>query len=371
MAWFKVDDGMAFHAKVMAAKNEAVGAWARAGAWSSAPANLTDGFIPFDVAHAIAPARVWKRLIDAKAGHEHGLADETTGGYQLHDFLDYNPNSESVRENRAEVSAKRSQAGSKGAAKRWQKHGKADGKAMANPSQTKWQTDGPDPDPGSEIPPTPHQAGGHPEPLRGSGGNSDLPDDFAEAGAADQDHAASPPLDAPAPVPRRRGSPKGPASEKSHERYGAAYAAGMTDATGDPFTPPTDSHAQLIFRTVLPVHAIDDAGQPLRGDDLLAWIRASSAEYRRALKPADVRFNPGFKPSHWKTWLDAGKPGAAAPKRGGDTRYAPLDGRVIERPLPQEEPIVRREIPVPPLAALLARKSPAAPMPKLGPTGET
>ena len=35
MAWFKVDDKLAFHPKVLTAGNTAIGLWVRAGAWSA------------------------------------------------------------------------------------------------------------------------------------------------------------------------------------------------------------------------------------------------------------------------------------------------------------------------------------------------
>lgn len=34
MSWFKVDDHLAFHRKTLAAGNEAMGLWVRAGSWS-------------------------------------------------------------------------------------------------------------------------------------------------------------------------------------------------------------------------------------------------------------------------------------------------------------------------------------------------
>lgn len=101
MSWFCIDDGFAFHAKAIAAGNEACGAWARAGSWSGAPANLTDGYIPKDVAHQIARPAIWQKLIDAKAGKEHGLIEVRPDGYQIHDYLKYNPSAEKVRAKRA------------------------------------------------------------------------------------------------------------------------------------------------------------------------------------------------------------------------------------------------------------------------------
>lgn len=75
------DSKIAFGAKHVAAGNEACGAWIRAVAWAAQ--HSSDGFIPRAVAHAIAPKRVWARLIRAKVGDDAGLAVECDGGYAL------------------------------------------------------------------------------------------------------------------------------------------------------------------------------------------------------------------------------------------------------------------------------------------------
>lgn len=98
-SWFRVDPGAVFDKKVEAAGNEAFGAWVRAGAWSAG--NLTDGHIPRATAHKIAPPRVWARAIAAE------LVEATDVGYQIHDYLDWNPSADEVRSK----SAKRAAAG--------------------------------------------------------------------------------------------------------------------------------------------------------------------------------------------------------------------------------------------------------------------
>jgi hypothetical protein len=110
MPWFKIDDKAAFNRKLVGAGNEAVGAWARAGAWSSGEG--TDGHVPEHIALLIAPAKVWKRLVAAR------LVDVTPDGYALHDFLAYNPsaadvaaNREAERQRKAEWRAKTVRAG--------------------------------------------------------------------------------------------------------------------------------------------------------------------------------------------------------------------------------------------------------------------
>lgn len=106
MSWFRLDDKGAFHAKVTSAGNEAYGAWCRAGQLSCSLGS--DGFIPFSTAKAIAPERVWRKLLSV------GLLDPAEGGYQIHDFAEYNPTSAEVIERRAEISAARAQAGRRG-----------------------------------------------------------------------------------------------------------------------------------------------------------------------------------------------------------------------------------------------------------------
>ena len=101
MSWFRLNDEGAFHAKVLAAGNEAYGAWCRAGQWSSA--HLTEGFIAEPVALSIAPRRVWERLRESTAGRSVGLVEERAGGWQIHDFLDCNPTAEEVRARRDRV----------------------------------------------------------------------------------------------------------------------------------------------------------------------------------------------------------------------------------------------------------------------------
>lgn len=110
MAWFRVDDQAAFHAKVLKAGNEAFGAFCRAGAWSQG--HGTNGWIPRAVALTIAPARIWKRLAEATVYEDGpGLVVETSDGWQIHDFLDWNPSAEELRADRDAVREARRRAG--------------------------------------------------------------------------------------------------------------------------------------------------------------------------------------------------------------------------------------------------------------------
>jgi hypothetical protein len=75
------DSKIAFGAKHVATGNEACGAWIRAVAWAAR--HSVDGFVPRAAAHAIAPKKVWTRLVQATAGGDTGLAAECDGGYVL------------------------------------------------------------------------------------------------------------------------------------------------------------------------------------------------------------------------------------------------------------------------------------------------
>lgn len=94
MTWFKVDDNLAFHPKVLAAGNTAMGLWVRAGAWSSD--QLTDGHIPA----AMLPA-FGARKADAERLVTAGLWSQEDDGYQFHEWLDRNPSRAEVEEIRA------------------------------------------------------------------------------------------------------------------------------------------------------------------------------------------------------------------------------------------------------------------------------
>lgn len=138
MTWFRVDDGSDFHPKVVQAGNDAWGAVCRAGAWSSRQG--TDGFVPDHIATLIAPKKVWLRAESAKGSGAFGLVERRDGGWQIHDFVQWNPSAKEVEQARVELSEKRRKAGLAGNAKRWDGHRKkvasANADGVANASQT-------------------------------------------------------------------------------------------------------------------------------------------------------------------------------------------------------------------------------------------
>jgi hypothetical protein len=90
MPWFKVDDGLAFHPKVMAAGNAAMGLWVRAGAWSAA--HTTDGFLTREVVAVLGGK---KPHVDALV--KAGLWTAEPEGYRFRDWLDYQPSARDVK----------------------------------------------------------------------------------------------------------------------------------------------------------------------------------------------------------------------------------------------------------------------------------
>lgn len=145
--WFKVDGNLAFHPKVIAAGNEAMGLWVRAGAWSCE--QMTDGFVPTGIANAMANG-----MASAIALVMANLWQEVDGGYQFKDWDEFQPSGEEERARKRELSEKRKAAGKKGAAKRWNSnsHSKPMANAMASAMANGWQTDSPDPDPDISTP---------------------------------------------------------------------------------------------------------------------------------------------------------------------------------------------------------------------------
>ncbi len=92
MAWFKVDDGFWSHPKILALSAEAVALWVRAGAYSCQ--HLTDGVIHEPVLRLLGSDAAAVELQEA------GLWLRTGGGYEFHDWDEYQETSETVKKRR-------------------------------------------------------------------------------------------------------------------------------------------------------------------------------------------------------------------------------------------------------------------------------
>jgi hypothetical protein len=91
--WFKVDDNLGFHHKVIAAGNPAMGLWVRAG--SICAQQLTDGFIPEHMALALGTKAQAEKLVTV------GLWDHAQGGYRFHGWAERQPSKVDVEAERA------------------------------------------------------------------------------------------------------------------------------------------------------------------------------------------------------------------------------------------------------------------------------
>jgi hypothetical protein len=121
MTWAKVCDTAHSHPKMLEAGLEAVGLWTLA--LSHCAAYLTDGHVKRSAAERLAGAhldRLAGRLVHVGLWEVHPSGD----GWQVHDFLEFNPSRAAAVALRGDLSTKRSEAGRRGAAARWQKDGK-------------------------------------------------------------------------------------------------------------------------------------------------------------------------------------------------------------------------------------------------------
>lgn len=95
MSWVRVDDRFWCHPKVIRAGVEAIGLWLLACCWAST--QETDGRLPADVLESIPGYRkpLANRLVSV------GLWDEIEGGFQIHDYLEFNPSAADQQAKRA------------------------------------------------------------------------------------------------------------------------------------------------------------------------------------------------------------------------------------------------------------------------------
>ena len=134
--WVKLDDRFAEHPKLMAAGALTWGVWTEAMAYCNR--NLTDGYIPDAVAEAFGGrwrtrvgGRVWQvfvhcgddvMAVDAEfivsALVDAGLWHRADGGYQIHDYADYQPTKAQILAARVQRQATSSAGGKAKAAKR-------------------------------------------------------------------------------------------------------------------------------------------------------------------------------------------------------------------------------------------------------------
>lgn len=96
MTWVRLADDFADHPKVIAAGPLAGWLWVCGLAWANR--YLTDGFLPLGAIRRLADVddapRLAARLVDI------GLWERVDDGYRIHDYAEYQPSAEAVREER-------------------------------------------------------------------------------------------------------------------------------------------------------------------------------------------------------------------------------------------------------------------------------
>lgn len=130
--WFKVDDTLAFHHKVVAAGNPAMGLWVRAGAWSSQM--LTDGHIPTHMVAALGRVEDAERLTDV------GLWDASDDGYRFHGWDEFQFTREEVEAKRAIEREKKRKQRAAGTAAASESRGDDGRFAKASPVESRGDT---------------------------------------------------------------------------------------------------------------------------------------------------------------------------------------------------------------------------------------
>jgi len=95
VTWFKVDDGFWSHPKTAALSDAALAMWVRAGAYSCQ--HLTDGFISPAMLRMLGERGSVDELVEA------GLWEVAPGGWQFHDWSEYQETGEAVKRRREQA----------------------------------------------------------------------------------------------------------------------------------------------------------------------------------------------------------------------------------------------------------------------------
>ena len=122
--WVKLDDNLPLNPKVR--RVSAPARWTYVASICYAGNSRTDGYVPCGALALVdGTPRIADELVSA------GLWETAPDGWSIHDYLKHNRSKESAER----VSERRSKAGSKGAANRWQSAKQIDGKAVASGEQ--------------------------------------------------------------------------------------------------------------------------------------------------------------------------------------------------------------------------------------------
>mgnify|MGYP007071595943 FL=1 len=107
MSWLRIEDTVPLHPKHLKAGPEASWLWVCAIAYCQR--QLTEGYIPVEALPLLGvpknPTRLADRLVEVE------LFETAVGGYQVHDYLDFNASKDEALARREDLSRKRSESG--------------------------------------------------------------------------------------------------------------------------------------------------------------------------------------------------------------------------------------------------------------------
>lgn len=116
MAWVYLDDQFTEHPKIDTLSDGAFRIHVAAICYANR--HLTDGYLEAARIQRLVP-KYQKRFVTELVNA--GLWEPAGGGYQIHDYLDWNKSREEVETAQAKLSKVRAEAGRKGARARWGK----------------------------------------------------------------------------------------------------------------------------------------------------------------------------------------------------------------------------------------------------------
>lgn len=114
MPWARFDDNYPNNRKVRPLSDAAYRLDSSAICWSNA--NLTDGFVRDDELEVVSDVKKPRPAVEELVLR--GRWDKTEAGWQIHDFLDYNPSREQVLAERAKAAERQRKAREAARAKR-------------------------------------------------------------------------------------------------------------------------------------------------------------------------------------------------------------------------------------------------------------
>lgn len=132
MTWFRIDDAFWSHPKTVALSPQAVALWIRAGSYACA--HLTDGYVAHHSCVTVLQGtpKAIAELTRVTPGHEHALWTRVDGGYQFHDWAEYQEESQVIRQRRKDTAARTAA---------WRAKRKTGGDASHDASPTEYERD--------------------------------------------------------------------------------------------------------------------------------------------------------------------------------------------------------------------------------------